>query len=159
MLAVRPLLSPLPTLTPRSSRPRLAALRLAAPHPTASISPRLLCTDFFPFLRHRLLSVPRAFPRFDAATPSTNTARVPITPNERTFSPSLLSAAIPLDSIYPPPRVNVDSTRRISLAIIPARARGRVDIFRIDISNRTDHLPSRGDQSKYEDRERRDRSR
>lgn len=135
MLAVRPLLSPLPTLPPRSSRPRLAALRLAAPHPTASISPRLLCTDFFPFLRHRLLSVPRAFPRFDAATPSTNTARVPITPNERTFSPSLLSAAIPLDSIYPPPRVNVDSTRRISLAIIPARAppsRYFESIFRIE---------------------------
>lgn len=39
------------------------------------------------------------------------------------------------------------------------RARAAESIFRIDISNRTDHLPSRGDQSKYEDRERRDRSR
>lgn len=79
--------APPPPPPPRHGR-ALPPLRLAAaPHPTAaSISPRLLCTDFFPFLRHRLLSVPpRAFPRFDAAaTPSTNTARVPITPNERT---------------------------------------------------------------------------
>lgn len=106
----------LPVYARRSSSPpprhgrALPPLRLAAaPHPTAaSISPRLLCTDFFPFLRHRLLSVPpRAFPRFDAAaTPSTNTARVPITPNERTERAdekteiSFPSHRDPFDSIY-----------------------------------------------------------
>lgn len=101
--------APPPPPPPRHGR-ALPPLRLAAaPHPTAaSISPRLLCTDFFPFLRHRLLSVPpRAFPRFDAAaTPSTNTARVPITPNERTERAdekteiSFPSHRDPFDSIY-----------------------------------------------------------
>lgn len=54
---------PSPPLRARHGRALPRFVSPPAPHPTASISPpRLLCTDFFPFLRHRLtpLCAPRA---------------------------------------------------------------------------------------------------
>lgn len=59
--------------------------------PTASISPRLLCTDFFPFLWHRRLLLCAArvstLRRGYVSTDAPRHARLPITPEpERTTS-------------------------------------------------------------------------
>lgn len=106
MPVVRPLLRS--SARPRSSRPRLAALRLTAPHRSTRrplLSRRVFFVQTsFPFYGTADFScVPRAFPRFDAATfrPTRRATRVfqllqkPDEPRRR----SATSISLPISSI------------------------------------------------------------